>query len=406
MRPTDRSYQHIARAVFDTPWLIRPAEGSTIAAIVRGRLAGERLAETEISERIQAARAQHGPRGGAQVAGPVAIIPIYGVIMPRANLMTEMSGGTTVEWIRAAMEDTLRDKDIAAIIAEFDSPGGSVEGIEELATWIREQRGTKPMVAVVNTMACSAAYYLAAQFDEIVASPSSLTGSIGVFTEHVEYSKADELAGIKTTIVQQPATKHDINDSEPLSDLATAHIQQIVDDYYGQFTSAVAKGRGVAVGVIRDGYGQGRELTSARAKAAGLVDRIDTLDNTIRRLASGRGRAAMQPAASSEFDVVTTHEPVAALASGLPFSERLALASALAADIATATQQRAALRAEEGRDLSAANRTEITDIASSLRASAAGLEASIAPAPPPQPRPRARLELLEAAFAGGYQLDT
>ena len=155
-----RTYTHVARAVFDTPWFIRPAEGSVISAIVRGRIAGERFAEAEITERVQAARAQQGPRQGGSIAGPVAIVPVYGVVMPRANIMTEMSGGTTVEFIRAEMEAYLRDKDVSAVIGEFDSPGGSVEGIEELATWIREMRGTKPMVAVVNTMACSAAYYL------------------------------------------------------------------------------------------------------------------------------------------------------------------------------------------------------------------------------------------------------
>ncbi len=348
-------YQHVARAVFDTPWFIREAEGSVIASIVRGRLAGERMSDAEITARVEAARAAQGPRSG-QVAGPVAIIPVYGVIMPRANLMTEMSGGTTVSSIRANLEEAIRDKDIAAVIAEFDSPGGSVEGIEELATWIRENRGQKPMVAVVNTMCCSAAYYLAAQFDEIVASPSALTGSIGVFTEHVEFSRMDDEAGVTTTIIQQPATKHDINDSQPLSDAGLAHMQSLVDDYYGQFVAAVAKGRGVAPAVVRDGYGQGRELTSGRAKTAGMVDRVDTLDNTIRRLASGRGRAAMQPAA---------------LDSGLLFSERLALVSASARELAEHARVRAEMRGRDGRSLSAADRDGLLATADSLRELAA-----------------------------------
>jgi signal peptide peptidase SppA len=348
-------YQHVARAVFDTPWYIREAEGSVIASIVRGRLAGEGMTDAEITARVEAARAAQGPRGG-QVAGPVAIIPVYGVIMPRANLMPEMSGGTTVGAIRANLEEAIRDKDIAAVIAEFDSPGGSVEGIEELASWIRENRGQKPMVAVVNTMCCSAAYYLAAQFDEIVASPSSLTGSIGVFTEHVEYSRMDDEAGITTTIVQQPDTKHDINDSQPLSDAGMAHLQMLVDDYYNQFVTAVAKGRGVAPAIVRDGYGQGRELTAGRAKTAGLADRVDTLDNTIRRLASGRGRAAMQPAA---------------LDSGLLFSERLALVSASARELAEHARERAEMRGRDGRSLSAADRDGLLATADSLRELAA-----------------------------------
>jgi signal peptide peptidase SppA len=367
----DRSYAHIAKAVFDTPWFIREAEGTVIGSIVRGRIAGERLAEAEIAERIQAARAQQGPRNSAPAAGPVAIIPVYGIIMPRANLMTEMSGGTTVEFIKGAMAEALSDKSIAAVIADFDSPGGSVEGIEELATWIRENRGTKPMVAVVDTMACSAAYYLAAQFDEIVASPSSLTGSIGVFTEHIEFSKADALEGVTTTIVQQPATKHDINDSQPLTDAAEAHLQQMVDDYYAQFVGAVAKGRGVSVTDIRDGYGQGRELTSARAKAAGLVDRVDTLDNTNRRLASGRGRAEMALAADSPLSRVAAwgdslSDTPAALDSE-PFAARLSLVSAGARALVEHARERADMRAKEGRSLSASDRSGLLAVADALR---------------------------------------
>jgi signal peptide peptidase SppA len=253
-----KNYQHIARAVFGTPWMIREAEGSVITSIVRGRLSGDHLALDEITARVQAARAQQGPRSGTATAGPVAVIPIYGILAPRMSMMTEMSGGTSVDQIREQMEEALADQSIAAVIGEFDSPGGSVEGIDELATWIRQQRGQKPMVAVVNTMCCSAAYYLAAQFDEIVASQSSITGSIGIFTEQVEYSKANEMDGTTVNIIRAPDAKHDVNDSEPMTDAGRAHLQMLIDDYYGQFVTAVAKGRGVAPQAVRDGYGEGR----------------------------------------------------------------------------------------------------------------------------------------------------
>lgn len=410
-----RTYDHVAKLALGSPWFIREAEGSVITSIVRGRLAGEQLAEAEIAARVQAARAAQGPRSGP-TAGPVAIIPVYGVIFPRANLMTQISGGTTVEFIRGAMAEALADQSIAAVIAEFDSPGGSVEGIEELATWIREQRGQKPMVAVVNTMACSAAYYLAAQFDEIVASPSSMTGSIGVFTEQVEFSKENEMEGVTVNIIRAPETKHDINDSEPLSDVARAHVQMLVDDYYAQFVNAVAKGRGVAPQAVRDGYGNGRELTAARAKAAGLVDRVDTLESTIRRLATGRGRAAMQPAATGASWAIVgekgpewfvpdgsggTHSP-AALDSE-PFQARLALVSASARALVEHARERADMRAKEGRSLTASDRAGLLAVADSLREVAA-----IADEPEPSTstdwRPRARVALALAQAEHEFEL--
>lgn len=286
----ERDYGHVARMVFDTPWYIREAEGTVIADIVRRRIAGDRLGDDEIQARIAAARQEQGPRNVQSSGGVVAVVPIYGVLMPRANLFTAMSGGTSVEEVRASLEAALGDPEFVAVVGEFDSPGGSVEGIEELATWIRSVRGQKPLVAISNTMCCSAAYYLAAQFDEIVGSPSSITGDIGVFLEHTEFSQADAEAGIRTTIIRQPVAKHDVNDSEPLSADALAYLQEMVDDYYGQFVGAVAKGRGVTPAAVKAGYGQGRSYTVARAKAAGLIDRVDTLDATIERLATTKRR--------------------------------------------------------------------------------------------------------------------
>ena len=386
-----RDYQHIARAVFGTPWFIREAEGSVISSIVRGRLNGEHLALDEITARVQAARAQQGPRAASATAGPVAVVPVFGVIAPRMSMLVEMSGGTSVDQIRENMAEALADQSIAAIIMEFDSPGGSVEGIDELATWIREQRGQKPMVAVVNTMCCSAAYYLAAQCDEIVASQSSITGSIGIFTEQVEYSRMNEMDGTTVNIIRAPDAKHDVNDSEPLTDAGRAHLQMLIDDYYGQFVTAVGKGRGVAPQAVRDGYGNGRELTAVRAKAAGLVDRVDTLENTARRLATGRGRAAMlQPSASFAMAASSDTCPdcshmadcacttcscdnamhndasASALVSGQAFGDRLALVSAQARALVGHARERADMRVKEGRSLTASDRSGLLAVADAL----------------------------------------
>lgn len=275
-----RSQTLLARAALGDLWYIREAA----LPLLSGELPDELLARAGT---VSAPRA---------TGGAVGVVPFRGLIVPHPSIFASLFGGSSIEELRAGMQEALGNRDVVAVIGDFSSPGGSVEGVEEFATWIREQRGTKPMVAVANGAATSAAYYLAAQFDEIVASPSSITGSIGVYTDHVEESAANEAAGIKPTRIRAPATKGEINDAEPLTDEARAHLQSLVDDYYEQFVNAVAKGRGVTAGEVRGGYGQGRELTAGRAKAAGLVDRIDTLDNTIRRLASGRGRAAMTAA--------------------------------------------------------------------------------------------------------------
>ncbi len=303
-------YEHIIAAAARAPWAIDPEsrEWRAIQSVLSLRTRGIRPSDEEIRARIDEVRAAQGPRRGRQVLGSVAVIPIYGTIMPRANLMTEYSGGTTVQGIRAAFREALADESIGAILFDVDSPGGFVDGIDELAAEIRAARGQKPMVAISDTTMASAAYYLGAQADEVVASPSSLTGSIGIFTEYVDESRADEMAGLDVEIIKAGRYKAETVYG-PLTDDARAHLQERIDDYYAQFVTAVAKGRGVSPAAVRAGYGEGRALTAQRALEAGLVDRVDSFDGAVRRLATGkvapRGASAIEPLDDVALDRLT-----------------------------------------------------------------------------------------------------
>jgi signal peptide peptidase SppA len=283
-------YEHVLAAAVRTPWAIDPdsQEWAAIRSVLSLRAGGGRLSDSEIRARVEEAQAAQGPRRGrGQTVGSIAVIPIYGVIMPRANLMTEFSGGATVQGLRAAFREAMADESIGSILFDVDSPGGQVGGIEELAAEIRAARGRKPMAAISNGAMASAAYYLGAQADEVIATPSSLTGSIGVYTVYVDESRAADAAGLDVTIIKAGKFKAE-GAFGPLSPEAAAAVQQRVDDFYGQFVGAVAKARGVTTAAVRSGYGEGRALTADRAKAAGLVDRVDTFDGAIQRLASGR----------------------------------------------------------------------------------------------------------------------
>lgn len=282
-------YQHVARAVFGQPWMVRPETLDTIVALVRLRADGGRLTDAEIRARVDGAAAAAGPRRGARTMGSVGVIPIYGILIPRASLMSDMSGGTAVADVRVAFRQALDDEAIGSILLDIDSPGGMVDGIDELATEIREARGRKPIVAIADYTMASAAYYLGSAADEVVASPSAMVGWIGTVMAHTEFSKADEMAGVTTTVIRNPPGKAGANEFEPLSEQARAELQQTVDDFSAQFHAAVAKGRGVPVATVKSDFGQGGGMTAARAKAAGLVDRVETFDATVRRLATGRG---------------------------------------------------------------------------------------------------------------------
>jgi signal peptide peptidase SppA len=366
----------------------------------------------EIESRIAAA--SNGPRGGGGRQKNVAVLPIYGVISPRQDMMARTSGGTTAESILSDFRAALRDPEIDGIVFDVDSPGGAVEGIDELAAEIRGARGQKPMAAVANHMAASAAYWAVAGVDELVATPSASVGSIGIFTAHQDMSAALEQAGVRTTLISAGKYKVEGNRFEPLAEEAKAAIQADVDAWYQTMTGSIAKSRGVPVDTVRANYGEGRTLMARKALDRGMVDRIDSLDNTIRRVARGTVGASPKAAALAEGTALGAHGVGIpdALASGLPFAERLALASALASDVAEQARKRADLRAEEGRALSEATRQGLSALADSLRAIADEPPATdetepdepATPAEAAGPRRRLGLELIEAAARGGYRL--
>jgi signal peptide peptidase SppA len=143
-----------------------------------------------------------------------------------------------------------------------------VQGTPELAKRIFDARGKgKQLIAVSNGCMASAAYWICSACDEIVGSPSSETGSIGVFTVHVDQSGMNEMLGLKYTLIKAGEHKAEGNPWEPLGADAEAFIQGQVDEMYGMFVGAVAKHRGVKAGDVKANFGQGRCFTAKQALA-------------------------------------------------------------------------------------------------------------------------------------------
>lgn len=290
-------YGHLIQAVLARPWAIddRSPEWAAILDVLELRAAGERLSEQEIAARIAAV--ERGPRAGGAKTGTVRVIPLYGVISPRMGLMSDMSGGTTAEGFGRAFLEAVRDPEITAIVLDVDSPGGNVAGIDEAASLVRSQRGVKPISAVSAYRMFSAAYYIASQADEVVISPSGECGSIGVVGMHQDISEAEAKLGIKTTLISAGKYKTEGNSHVPLSEEAQAAWQADADRHYAMFVNAVARGRGVSAETVRNDFGQGRTVMAKPAVAAGMADRIDSLEGTIERALAGKVR--MRPVGTS-----------------------------------------------------------------------------------------------------------
>lgn len=296
---TGRRYDNVIREVTERPWAILPGTLAAIQELVEARVEGVELSRDEIEERITSsswswrrdAARRGGQREGAQrVAssrgGAVAVLPVAGVIIPKATMFSDISGGTSVQGFREEFLSAMGDRDVGAVVLDIDSPGGQSALLPELARSMRDARGAKPVLAVANTLAASAAYWIASQADEVAVTPSGLAGSIGVFATHQDLSKAQENLGIKTTLISAGRYKTDGNPHQPLSEDAAAHLQSLVDDAYASFVSDVSKGRRVPVSDVRGGFGEGRVLTAADSVSEGLADRVETLEQTIGRAAS------------------------------------------------------------------------------------------------------------------------
>lgn len=276
-------YRRVLSAIREHPWAIWPAMFDTLLDIVELRASGEKPSSEARAAAIEAAQK---PRQVASAPGAIAVIPVYGILSHRMYLMNEVSSsGTSAEALQLAVTGAAQDPNIGAIMLDIDSPGGSVFGIEELGDAIYSARQQKPVVAVANSMAASAAYWIGTQADELVVTPSGQVGSVGVIAAHDDVSGAAAQKGVKRTYITAGKYKAEGNPFEPLEDEARAYIQSEVDRYYDSFVRAVARGRKVSLTSVRENFGQGRMKGASQAVAAGMADREGTMQETIDRMA-------------------------------------------------------------------------------------------------------------------------
>lgn len=271
-----------------TPWALLPSMLATMDAVLTNWALG-RMPDAGVMAAIEQdkqARAARREQAAAVSGGGVAVLPLYGIMTQRGNMMSDLSGpgSASTQRFSAALSDALADSSVGGIVIDIDSPGGSVYGVSELAAQIIEGRKTKPIYAVANSLAASAAYWTGASCSELYCTPGGEAGSIGVYTAHTDRSEAMKQAGLHTELISAGKYKTEGNPFGPLTDEARAAVQKSVDNYYGMFVRGVAKGRGVGVDAVRNGFGEGRTLGAEEAHAAGMTDGVATLDEVVKKM--------------------------------------------------------------------------------------------------------------------------
>lgn len=219
--------------------------------------------------------------------GMVAIIPVTGALMPRSWRST-FGAFPGMDTLRSRIDAAARNPEVASIVLDIDSPGGTVAGTAETAAAVAAAAQRKPVVAVANSLAASAAYWIASQASEVVMAPNALAGSVGVLAIHQNVAGMMDRLGVSTTVLRSGARKAEGNPFGPLDATARAAMQARIDEAASGFLDAVATGRRMSQRAARDRFGDGRVMAEREALATGLADRVATLDAVIADLAAGK----------------------------------------------------------------------------------------------------------------------
>lgn len=216
---------------------------------------------------------QLGPEKPFAFAGGAAIIPIHGTLINR--FFGSWSFVTGYNFIRAQLRAALEDGDVETVVFDVNSYGGETAGCFELAEEIRAARDQKPLLAVVDSNCCSAAYALASACSKVYVTPSGQAGSVGVIAVHMSISRMMESAGIDVTVIAEGAHKADGNPYEQLRPEVVEEIRADIAKSYGDFVELVVKNRPqLDSQAVRDT--ESRSFRANEALALKLIDAVKT----------------------------------------------------------------------------------------------------------------------------------
>ena len=271
------SMPHLASRIFGTPLLIHPRKLDVILSVLGPRLG---VAMSDDSQQlIKHLAAQAPPANPTSFTSNIAVISVSGTLVRRAAAVDAASGLTSYSAISAQLAQAVRDPAVNAILLDIDSPGGEAGGAFDLADQIVAARQVKPIWAVANDDAFSAAYAIASAATRVYVTRTGGVGSVGVIALHVDQSQRDAMNGLRYTAVYAGDRKNDMSPHAPLSTDAAQALQAEVDRLYGLFVSTVAANRNLSVQDVQDT--EACLYFAQDAIDAGLADVVGTLDDAL-----------------------------------------------------------------------------------------------------------------------------
>jgi protease-4 len=244
--------------------------------------AGKSYRQVSVADYLRATHAEDKQRGKGQAVG---VVIASGEILDGKQPPGTVGGDSTSQLLREARQDD----EIRAVVLRIDSPGGSVLASEQIYREVQAlKKDGKPVVASMGDVAASGGYYIAAGADQIIASPNTITGSIGVFAGVPTFNRSLAKLGINVDGLGTTPLSGASQLDRPLSADAGRLIQVTVDHAYEEFLARVARGRGKTREAI-DAIAQGRVWSGMDARQQGLVDRLGGYDDAVMEAATRAG---------------------------------------------------------------------------------------------------------------------
>lgn len=222
---------------------------------------------------------QEGP-GTARSSDRIVRIDLEGIIMSGSMGEGFLSpGAPMVETFKRSLEQAVKDPKVKAIVIRVNSPGGEVTASDTMYAAVKEADKVKPVVVYMDSVAASGGYYVACGARQIVASETTLTGSIGVIMESMSYHGLFDKIGMGMNTFTSGAFKDTLSGARPMRDDEKAYIQKLVDGSYDRFLSVVSEGRKMTKESLRSGIADGRVVSGREALGAKLVDKVGYVED-------------------------------------------------------------------------------------------------------------------------------
>lgn len=257
---TKRNLSHIASMALNQPLLMEPAYAQVFFSALGKEIgfsqlsipqAGETLSGEDMDDALASFMdGEARPSRSYRIDSGIAILPVVGTLVHKLGTMRPYSGMTGYDGIIGRLEQAIADPDVKGVMLDIDSPGGQVAGAFDCADVIARMRDKKPVWALSNDMACSAAMLLASACSRRLTTQTGRMGSVGVVMAHASMAGAMEQKGIDVTLIYSGSHKVDGNPYEALPENIREGFQAKIDATRDAFAQKVAGYTGLSVEAV------------------------------------------------------------------------------------------------------------------------------------------------------------